>query len=359
MIHYTTGNLLEAQVEALVNTVNTVGIMGKGIALMFKERFPENMEAYTAACKAQEVQVGRMFVTENAELVGPRWIINFPTKKHWRHPSKIEWIEEGLQDLRRVIQEKQIRSVAVPPLGAGNGGLAWPDVRCLIEDALGGLDDVEITLFEPTARYQNVSKKSGVEKLTPPRAMMVELVRRYSLLGIECSMLEVQKLAWFLVRAIREDGLADPMKLRFKAMNYGPYAPNLAHLLNSLDGSYLKSDKRIPDSKPNDIVWFDDTRKEFVASYLENDARSYLPALHRASEMIKGFESPYGLELLSTVDWLLTREQVEPEVDAVMEGIQRWPAGEAWAQRKTRLFDAYSVEIALKHLLGFQKQGTP
>src|SRR5207249_710093 len=117
MIRYTKGNLLEDPAEALVNTVNEVGVMGKGIALMFRERFPENTEAYERACQAKEVRVGRMFVTQTSSLWGKRWVINFPTKKHWRHPSKLEWIREGLRDLTRVIQENNIRSVALPPLG--------------------------------------------------------------------------------------------------------------------------------------------------------------------------------------------------------------------------------------------------
>src|SRR5271156_2583847 len=112
MISYTKGNLLDAQTEAVVNTVNEVGVMGKGIALMFREAFPANTAAYETACKSGEVHVGRMFVTENRALNGPRWIINFPTKKHWRNPSKLEWIRDGLEDLRRVIAQKNIKSIA-------------------------------------------------------------------------------------------------------------------------------------------------------------------------------------------------------------------------------------------------------
>ncbi len=149
MIRFTQGNLLEARAEALVNTVNTVGVMGKGIALMFKERFRENFRRYAAACKAGEVRVGTMFVTETGELDCPRWIINFPTKQHWRAPSRLEWVEEGLRDLRRFLVENQVRSVAIPPLGAGNGGLDWARVRPKIVDQLGNLEDTEILVYEP------------------------------------------------------------------------------------------------------------------------------------------------------------------------------------------------------------------
>lgn len=149
MITYTQGNLLDAPVEALVNTVNTVGVMGKGIALMFKERFPDNMKAYAHACKQKQVMTGKMFITETGELMGPRWIVNFPTKQHWRADSRMAWIEDGLQDLRRFLIEKKVRSIAIP-LGAGNGGLNWPDVRARIESTLGDLQDTEILIYEPT-----------------------------------------------------------------------------------------------------------------------------------------------------------------------------------------------------------------
>lgn len=233
MITYTQGNLLEAGAEALVNTVNTVGVMGKGIALMFKERFARNFQLYAAACKAKEVKTGHMFVTETGELTGPKWIVNFPTKQHWRSPSKLEWIVDGLHDLRRFLIEKQVKSVAIPPLGAGNGGLDWALVREQIEQVLSGLPDVEILVFEPTVRYQNIAKRSGVEKLTPARALIAELVRRYWVLGMECSLLEIQKLAWFLERTIERSLPSDnPLKLQFKAHIYGPFTPKLGFVLS-------------------------------------------------------------------------------------------------------------------------------
>jgi O-acetyl-ADP-ribose deacetylase (regulator of RNase III) len=184
MMRFVQGNLLESQVEALVNTVNTVGVMGKGIALMFTEAFPDNFRAYQDACKRKDVRIGYMFVTENRAFEGPHWIINFPTKKHWRQPSKLQWIVEGLKDLRRVIDEHKIRSLALPPLGAGNGGLDWPDVRSEIQRILGDLEGVDIQVYEPTEKYQNVAKRTGVEELTPARVLVAEMIRRYWVLGI-------------------------------------------------------------------------------------------------------------------------------------------------------------------------------
>jgi len=350
MIKYTQGNLLEANAEALVNTVNTVGVMGKGIALMFKERFGKNMEAYAKACKAKHVHTGKMFITETGELMGPKWVINFPTKQHWRSPSKLEWITDGLEDLKSFIVNNHVKSIAIPPLGAGNGGLDWPVVREQIEKALADLVDVEILVYEPTGKYQNVAKKKGVEKLTASRALIAELVRRYWVLGMECSLLEIQKLAWFLERVIESQDIDNPLKLEFVSNNYGPYADKLRHVLNALDGSYLKSEKRISDADPLDVIWFNDKRRDRVNTFLHSEAKEYLPALEFTSQVIDGFESPYGMELLSTVDWLITKEGCKPSVEAVEEGIKHWPAGKQWGARKAKLFDRHAIEIALERL---------
>lgn len=350
MITFTQGNLLEARTEALVNTVNTVGVMGKGIALMFKERFDENFRRYAAACKAKEVQTGKMFVTPVHELDGPRWIVNFPTKQHWRAPSRMEWVVDGLQDLRRFLIEQQVKSIAIPPLGAGNGGLEWAEVREQIERTLGDLD-IDILVFEPTKQYQNVAKRAGVEKLTPARALIAELVRRYWVLGMECSLLEIQKLAWFLERAIeRFNPDTNPLDLKFNAHKYGPYANRLDHLLNNLDGSYLHCEKRISDAGPMDVIWFDDERKAVVQTYLKTEAKAYSQALEATAALIDGFESPFGMELLATVDWLLAREGVAPNVPALREGLRHWRGGPDAAARKDRLFDDRALGIALERL---------
>lgn len=354
MIELTRGNLLEAKAEALVNTVNTVGVMGKGVALMFKEAYPENFKEYEAACKNKEVKVGHMFVTERQALIGPKWIINFPTKQHWRGDSKMEWIEAGLEDLKRVIAEKKIRSIAIPPLGSGNGGLNWPDVRPKIEAALGGLNDVNVIIYEPTDQYQNVSKRAGVEKLTPARALVAELVRRYWILGIECSLLEIQKLAYFLERSIEKLGLKNPLDLRFQADKYGPYAPRLTHLLDGLDGSYLHCGKRIGDASPFDVVWFEDAKRDKVAAYLgSGEAKAFLPALEATAELIDGFESPLGMELLATIDWLVKKDGVAADRDSIKTALKTWTGGEKSAERKLKLFEDRLVDLALERLATF------
>lgn len=351
MMRFIQGNLLDANVEALVNTVNTVGVMGKGIALMFKEVFPANFRAYEEACERKQVKIGHMFVTETHAFEGPRWIINFPTKKHWRQPSKLEWIVEGLQDLRRVIQAHNIRSIALPPLGAGNGRLNWSEVRPEIERILADLEGVDIAVYEPTEKYQNVAKRTGVEDLTPARVLIAEMIRRYWVLGIECTYLEVQKLGWFLERTIHALGIADPLNLHFTADKYGPYSERLRHLLNALDGTYLHCEKRLSDAGPTDTIWFDERRRKHVELFLQQDTSEALNrVLDLTAKRIDGFESPLGMELLATVDWLIQREQAEPTLSGVRSALRRWPAGEPAAERKLRLFNDRLLELALDRL---------
>lgn len=350
MLRYSTGNLLEAPADALVNTVNEVGVMGKGIALMFKEGYPEASAEYEREAKAGHVKVGSVLAVPNLCLMGPRWIIHFPTKKHWRNPSKLEWVRAGLRDLVRVVREKRIGSVALPPLGCGNGGLDWGLVRREIEAAAAEVPDVDILVFAPASAYQNTAKREGVEELTPARALIAELIRRYAVLGLECTNLEVQKLAWFLDRSIRSLGLDDPLKLQFEANKYGPYSDRLRHLLNGLDGSYLHCEKRLSDAGPLDLIWFEDAQREQLEAFLSTqEAAAFLPALERTSSVIDGFESPLGMELLATIDWLLSKG-TEPAVAAVRQSLTRWPGGQAAGRRKAKLFDDRLVSLAIERL---------
>ena len=265
----------------------------------------------------------------------------------------MEWIVEGLRDLRGVIQEHQIRSIALPPLGAGNGQLDWPKVRVEIERALGDLEDVEIVVYEPTAKYQNVAKRTGVEELTPARVLVAEMIRRYWVLGIECTYLEVQKLGWFLERTIHAIGIPDPLKLHFQADKYGPYSDRLRHLLNALDGTYLHCDKRLSDAGPTDTIWFDEGRRKHVELFLQQESsKSLNRVLDLTSERIDGFESPLGMELLATVDWLIQREHAEPTLSGIRAALRQWPAGEVAAERKLRLFNDRLLQLALDRLQG-------
>ena len=351
MISFKQGNLLDAKVDAVVNTVNTVGIMGKGIALMFKERFPANFDSYARACKNNQVRIGEMFVTESEDLFGPRWIINFPTKTDWRVKTQLGWIRDGMRDLVRTIQENDIRSIAVPPLGCGNGGLDWTDVKPVIVNALAEIENLDAIIYEPTKKYQNVAKRRGVEKLTPARALVAEIVRQYSVPDIDCSILEVQKLGWFLQRGVNRLGIVDPLRFEFSANRYGPYSHKLTKLLDSLDGSYLCCDKRLADADPSDLIWFNPSKKDLVHTYLHSgEGKRYLPVLGWSSSIIDGFQSPLGMELLATVDWLMQEQQVVPDTAAVIAGLRGWPGGQTAGQRKLRIFDERLIDLALDQL---------
>ena len=352
MIRYTQGNLLEAPSEALINTVNEIGVMGKGIALMFREAFPENTRAYETACKEKRVHVGTMFVVQEKDfLTGVRWIINFPTKKHWRNPSKMEWIRQGLKDLARVIRENHIQSIAVPPLGCGNGGLEWNDVKQEIERELSQLEQVDILVFTPTSNYQNAPKTSGAKSLTPARALIVEFIRRYSVLGLDCTNLEVQKLGWFLHRVVRKQNKKNVLNLKYEANKFGPYADNLRHLLDGLDGSYLHCDKRLSDAGPMDLIWFEPSRRQEVREFLQTEeCLEYMPVLDEASKIVDGFESPLGMELLATVDWIVSEMNCEASLAGVKKGLRLWPGGVEASRRKQRLFDDRLMILALERL---------
>ena len=338
--------------EAVINAVNTVGIMGKGIALMFKERFPDNFKAYKEACDNGQIRIGKMFVSENRDLFAPKWIVNFPTKTHWRANTRLEWIEEGLEDLVRVISDKNIRSIAVPPLGCGNGGLNWSDVKPLMVTALEQVESLEEAIvYEPIAECQNNKKLNGADNLTPVRALVAEMVRRYCMLGMDCSSLEVQKLAWFIERGVKRSRVNASIDFEFVADQYGPYSRKLEKLLDSLDNSYLQSEKRLSAAGPFDSIWFNGDMKEELGTYFSSgEGKTYASVLEWTSSTIDGFESPFGMELLATVDWLLKENGVEPTVEQILNGLQQWAGCKIASERKLRTFDQRSISIALEQL---------
>jgi O-acetyl-ADP-ribose deacetylase (regulator of RNase III) len=355
MIRFTTGNLLDAETEAIVNTVNTVGVMGKGVALQFREAFPENYQAYKKACEAMAVHIGKVFVTENPALTGPKYIVNFPTKKHWRHPSRIEYVTSGLRDLRRVLEQKKIRSVALPPLGCGNGGLEWAEVRAEIEKALGDLQGVDVVVYQPTTSYQNEVKKEGVAELTPARAMIVELIRRYLAIGFECSNLEVHKLAWFLQRFIVAFELSNPLRLKFEANRFGPYADNLRQLLNALDGSFLHCAKRLADAGPMEPITVDSNRLPEVAAFMAGEeVKAFRQALKTTENLIDGFETPFLMELLSTVDWIQREHHRPLDTAEIVAALKSWPGGKTAARRKLSIFNRDTIDLARERLASYQ-----
>jgi len=339
MIEYKTGDILTEDAEAIVNTVNCVGVMGRGIALQFKNAFPANFKAYAAACKREEVQPGRMFVFETGGLTNPRFIINFPTKRHWRGKSRMEDIETGLKALTDVIREQHIRSIAIPPLGSGLGGLDWSRVREKIEETLKGVPEVKVIIFEPKGApgADKMVRNREVPKMTPGRAALVELMRRYlgGLLDPFVTLLEVHKLMYFMQEA------GEPLRLKYVKGLYGPYAENLRHVLNAVEG-HMVSGYADGGDEP-------DKQLQLVPGVLE-DAESFLKDkaetqshFKRVSELVEGFESPFGLELLSTVHWVVSKEQSQ-SLDDVVTNVY------AWNDRK-RQFSQRQIELALEILI--------
>ena len=319
MIELKTGDIFAQDVEALVNSVNCVGVMGRGIALQYKNRFPENFRAYAAACKRNEVQPGRMFVFETGQLTNPRYIINFPTKRHWRGKSRLEDIESGLQALSREIQERGIGSVAIPPLGSDLGGLRWSEVRPRIQEALGNSAGVKVVLFEPGSAPVDgrPNRSTNVPKMTPGRAALVSLVRRYlgGLLDPTVTLLEVHKLMYFMQVA------GQPLRLNFQQATHGPYAENLRHVLRAVEGHYLSGYDDDGDSPDKELQLVPGAVNDAEQVLLQSPAAN--KRLDRVSDLVEGFESPFGLELLATVHWV-TKDSPAMTPDEVVTSTYQW-----------------------------------
>ena len=335
MIEVVAGNLLDAQVEALVNTVNTVGVMGKGIALQFRQAFPDNYEAYRRACQRKEVRPGEMFVFKR--LTDPRFIINFPTKRHWKQRSRMSDIESGLRALVDLVQREGIQSIAVPPLGSGSGGLDWGQVRPKIEQALGELAGVRVLLYQPKGAPAAESMKVATErpKMTPGRAVLIRLMQDYSIPGYRLQLLEVQKLAYFL------QALGQPLKLEFCKARYGPYAEALEHVLQRIEAHFVRG---YGDRSGGASIRLLPGAAQEAQAFLRNDAET-LARLGRVSSLIEGFETPYGMELLATVHWAALEES--NGIDSLSATIE---AVHSWSSYKQRTFTPDHIRVAWGHL---------
>lgn len=343
MIVLKTGNLIEADAEALVNTVNCDGFMGKGIALQFKQAYPENFKVYEKACRAGEVEPGRMLVVPTESLMNPKYIINFPTKRHWRENSKIEYIASGLRALIDETRRLRIGSIAVPPLGCGLGGLDWREVRPMIEHAFAELPDVQVTLFEPTGTpaAKTMPVRTKRPKLTLARALLVSLMHRYSEMAYRLTLLEIQKLAYLLQEA------GEPLRLKYVAHLYGPYAHNLNKVLETLEGHFIRGygDQQKPDVEIELLPQADEEASRLLTERSDSVAR-----LERVAAVIEGFETPYGMELLASVHWVSVHSM--PPAANADEAAR---AVHAWNDRKRVMFRPDHIRVAWErlHALGW------
>ena len=338
MIEYKTGDMFAEDAEALVNSVNCVGVMGRGIALQFKKRFPDNFKAYAAACKRNEVNPGHMFVFDTGKLTSPRYIINFPTKRHWRAKSRIEDIEAGLEALVQEIRARNITSIAIPPLGSDLGKLEWAEVGPRIEGALRDLSDLRVVVFEPGSAPADgrANRSADAPKMTGGRAVVVGLMRRYldGLLDPFVTLLEVHKLLYFMQEA------GEPLRLDFQKHHYGPYATNLRHVLSSIEGHLI--------SGYSDGVDAPGKRLELVPGAVE-DATAFVEGhsatrerMARVDDLVDGFESSFGLELLATVHWVAARHP-SATLDEVIAYTYEWG-------RHKRQFSKRQIDLALREL---------
>lgn len=344
MIKYIKGNLLQAKTHALVNTVNTVGVMGKGIALQFKEQFPANFKAYSDACKNGKIGIGKLFVFEENTLNGKKIIINFPTKTEWYKKSQYSYIEEGLKDLVKIIEEYNLESIALPPLGCGNGGLHWDKVKALIENYLVNLS-IEIIVYEPNDAVKEVLQKEGQKKeinLTPARAMLLYALAKYEERGENPSVFAANKLAYFL----QESG--EPLKLQFVAYTFGPYAQAVEKVLYALNGKYLTGLEQM-NAKPFEPLNLEYSKfnevEDFVKQKLTTAQKERLKSV---LNIIEGFESTLSLEILSSIHFLLRQDKTLTQTD-LLERIH------SWNDRKRDIKEKY-INLAFHHLQNYGKK---
>ncbi|WP_081454901.1 type II toxin-antitoxin system antitoxin DNA ADP-ribosyl glycohydrolase DarG [Thermus scotoductus] len=338
MIEFRKGNVLDADAEALVNSVNCVGVMGRGVALQFKRAWPANYKAYAVACQRGEVQPGKMFVFTTGLLANPKYIINFPTKRHWRGKAHMQDIEQGLLDLLNVIRQYRIRSIALPPLGAGLGGLDWKEVRKRIENTLGTLNDVFVIVYEPTGDIPlpKSMQRHPKPRMTAGRAALISLMARYveGLLDPSVTLLELHKLLYLMQEA------GENLRLQFVQGQYGPYAVNLRHVLMAMESYYIAGYGTGGD-KPNKSLRLLPGALTEAQKVLANNHTTQ-KHFAKVADLIAGFESPHGLELLATVHWIVVRQK-PTTFDELVDQFYMWHSRKA-------IFTRRQIEIALKRL---------
>lgn len=338
MIHAKFGDILAADAEAIVNTVNCVGVMGKGIALQFKMKYPENYKIYKKTCDQGRMMVGKVLFFEQNTTSNPRYIVNFPTKRHWKGKSTIQDISKGLDSLISEVKRLEIKSIAIPALGSGLGGLDWLQVKSIIIDAFSQLPDVDVLLYEPhySPSVQSIEVNTKKPKITLAKALLIKLMQAYQALGYSHSLLEIQKLIYFINIPLQNE-----LKFNFKKSDYGPYASSINHLLQDMENHYTrgfgdrvqKAEVRLLDNAIEEADIFLSGKDEC----LEN--------IKRIKQLVDGFETPFGMELLSTVHWVAINEcAINSTNDEIIKKIHQWNS------RKSKLFQPHHINIAITRL---------
>jgi O-acetyl-ADP-ribose deacetylase (regulator of RNase III) len=334
MIKITQGDILKADVEALVNTVNCIGVMGRGIALQFSKAFPENSKVYKSACDQKQLHPGMMLVCDLNRFENPRYVVNFPTKRHWKGKSRIEDIKSGLKALIEEVRKRNIHSIAIPPLGCGLGGLDWKQVRPMIENAFESLPNINVLLYEPAGApaAEIMVKEKTSPKMTVGRAALLGLMRRYleAVMDPFVSLLEIHKLSYFMQEA------GENLRLRYSKGLYGPYAENLRHVLSHIEG-YFISGYGDAEDRPDIQIELNHEAAAQAETFLKSHDNTR-ERFERVGNLIRGFETPFGMELLATVHWVATRENASVVDEAISKTY-------AWNDRK-RMFQEEHIHIA-------------
>jgi O-acetyl-ADP-ribose deacetylase (regulator of RNase III) len=338
MIRLNSGDILTASTEAIVNTVNCAGVMGKGIALQFKMKYPDNYKFYKKVCDQGRMLIGQVLIFQHSQANNPKYIINFPTKRHWKGKSNIDDIKKGLNSLVSEIRQLNIKSIAIPALGSGLGGLDWREVKSIVIDAFSILPNVEVQLYEP--HFAPIVKEMSVNtkkpKMTLTRALLIKLLQVYQTLGYPHSLLEIQKLMYFM-----DILLGNELNLQFVKKQYGPYTNKINHVLQDMENHYIRGyGDRVQKAE---IRLLEGAISE--AEMFLSDKENYLEKINKIERLIDGFETPFGMELLSTVHWVSTRECEESlHFEQVISKIQQW------STRKKQLFNPYQIESAFNRL---------
>jgi O-acetyl-ADP-ribose deacetylase (regulator of RNase III) len=338
MIQTKVDNILTADVEAIVNTVNCVGVMGKGIALQFKMKYPENYQFYKKICDQGRMMVGKVLIYERQSTSNPKYIINFPTKRHWKGKSTIEDIRKGLDSLISEIKNLKIKSIAIPALGSGLGGLDWQQVKLIIIDAFSILPNVDVWLYEPhySPSVQSIEVNTKKPKMTLTKALLIKLMQAYQALGYSHSLLEIQKLTYFINVLLHQE-----LKFNFKKSNYGPYASTINHLLQNMENHYTRGfGDRIQKAE---VRLLDNAIQE--ADVFLSGQENYIANINQVKRLVDGFETPFGMELLSTVHWVATQEcNINATNEEIISKVHQWN------NRKEKLFQPHHINIAINRL---------
>ena len=337
---FKTGDMFEERAEAIVNTVNCVGVMGKGVALEFKRRWPDNFKAYKRLCDKHDLRPGKVYIHENTGMFhadGRKFLINFPTKDHWRAKSKIEFIGKGLEDFVAQIQQLRIRSVVLPPLGCGNGGLDWDDVKPLIAEKLSPISNIDFIVFAPDGEKEAVeAERTSTVRMTFERAILLKAFNDLSVLfDGSLTRITMQKLVYFLQELGVDFGLS------FSRNEFGPYSESLREAFLAMERQSLISG--FTSEARETTVTKEGLR--MAEEFLQGDDRNRADQLiATVSRLVEGYESPYGLELLSSVHFIANYEEIT-EVDAIVDAL-----GE-WSSRKGLEFDSGMVGFAMNRLI--------